>query len=91
MRKRDFCLCENKGADQLRNNCETDQRLCFRYMDSTAPTLLIHKFSRFCLSSVTVQVSLCLMWLETVKTGFFASRLICSSSRQVCTMTCQNT
>ena len=29
MRKPDFCLCENKGADQLRSNCEADQRLCF--------------------------------------------------------------
>ena len=35
MRKPDFCLCENKGADQLRSNCEADQRLCFRYTDST--------------------------------------------------------
>ena len=25
----DFCLCENKGADQLRSDCEADQRLCF--------------------------------------------------------------
>ena len=35
VRKLDFCLCENKGADQLRSNCEADQRLCFRYTDST--------------------------------------------------------
>ena len=35
MRKPDFCICENKGADQLRNNCEADQRLCFHYSDST--------------------------------------------------------
>ena len=27
--KPDFCLGENKGADQLRSNCEADQRLCF--------------------------------------------------------------
>ena len=37
MRKPDFCLCENKDADQLRSNC--DQRLCFRYLDSTIPFL----------------------------------------------------
>ena len=30
MRKADFCLCENKGADQLRSNCKADQCLCFR-------------------------------------------------------------
>ena len=40
MRKLDFCLCENKGADHLRSNCEADQRLCFHYMDSTIPLLL---------------------------------------------------
>ena len=34
-RKPDFCLCENKGADQLRSNCEADQRLCFRYSVNT--------------------------------------------------------
>ena len=39
MRKLDFCLCENKGADQLRSNCEADHRLCFRYTDSTISVL----------------------------------------------------
>ena len=29
MRKSVFCLFENKGTDQLRSNCEADQRLCF--------------------------------------------------------------
>ena len=32
-----FCICENKDADQLRSNCAADQRLCFRYTDSTIP------------------------------------------------------
>ena len=36
-----FFICENKDADQLRGNCEADQRLCFRYMDSTTPLLPI--------------------------------------------------
>ena len=35
MRKPAFCICENKDADQLRGNREADQRLCFRYTDST--------------------------------------------------------
>ena len=39
MRKRDFCICENKDADQHRDNREADQRLCFRYTDSTIPQL----------------------------------------------------
>ena len=31
VRKPDFCICENKDADQLRRNYEADQRLCFHY------------------------------------------------------------
>ena len=45
MRKPVFYLCENKDADQLRSNCEADQRLCFHYMASTFLLLpLIQKF-----------------------------------------------
>ena len=29
MRKLDFCLCENKGADQLRSNCEAVSTFVF--------------------------------------------------------------
>ena len=47
MRKPDFCLGENKGADQLRGNREADQRLCFRYSDSTIPLLSKSKISSF--------------------------------------------
>ena len=45
VRKPDFCLCENKGADQLRSNGEADQRHCFRYTDSTISLLHISKAS----------------------------------------------
>ena len=37
MGKQTICIGENKGADQLRSNCEADQRLCFRFTDSTIP------------------------------------------------------
>ena len=39
MRKPDFCICENKDADQLRGNREADQRLCLHYTDSSIPQL----------------------------------------------------
>ena len=45
VRKPDFCLGENKGADQLRGNREADQRLCFRYTDSTISLLLKSEIS----------------------------------------------
>ena len=39
MTRSTYCVFENKGADQLRGNCEADQRLCFRCTDSTIPLL----------------------------------------------------
>ena len=42
LRKPDFCICENKGADQravtaqLCSNCTADQRICFCYTDSSS-------------------------------------------------------
>ena len=77
MRKPDFCICENKDADQLRGNREADQRLCFRYTDSTIPLLLKSKISSLKPSSVTVQPGLCQTWSETPKTGFLITRLKC--------------
>ena len=59
MRKPTICIGENKGADQLRSNCEADQRLCFRYSDSTIPLLLKSEISSFLLFSVLVQAGLC--------------------------------
>ena len=36
-----------KVADQLRSKCEADQRLCFRYWESTDPLLLKSEISCF--------------------------------------------
>ena len=56
MGKPTICIGENKGADQLRSNCEADQRLYFRYTDSTIPPLSKSKISSlYKPSSVTVQ------------------------------------
>ena len=46
IRKPTFCICENKGADQLCSNgdCAADQCLCFRYIDSTTLYFLNLKF-----------------------------------------------
>ena len=47
VRKQAFCICENKDADKLRGNLEADQRLCFRYIDSTIPLLPKYEISIF--------------------------------------------
>ena len=83
VRKPAFCICENKDADLLRGNREADQRLCFRYTDSTIPLLPKSEISSFYPSSVTVQPGLCRTWSETPKTGFLITRLICSIVRHV--------
>ena len=59
MRKLTFCICENKGADQLRNNREADQCLCLRYPDRT---ILLHPKSEipsFEPSTVLERLGLC--------------------------------
>ena len=47
VRKPAFCIYENKDADQLRGYREADQRLCFRYIDSTIPLLPKYEISSF--------------------------------------------
>ena len=76
MRKQAFCICENKDADQLRGNREADQRLCFRYTDSTIPLLPKYEISSLWPSCVVAQPGLCGAWSETPKTGFLTTRLI---------------
>ena len=75
MRKPAFCICENKDADQLRGNRESDQRLCFRYLDSTIPLLPKSAISKLYPSPEAVQPGLCRTCSETPKTGFLTSRL----------------
>ena len=54
MRKPDFCICENKAADQLYdNNAAADLHLCLRYIDCKIPLLSKSKISS--LLSHTVQ------------------------------------
>ena len=72
-----FCICENKDADQLRDNREADQRLCLRHTDSTIPLLPTSEISSLKPPSVVVQPGLCRTRSETPKTGFLTTRLIC--------------
>ena len=57
MRKPAFCICENKGTDQLRECRAADQCLCFCYIDSTC---IIPLFSKSNISSLS---SYHILWL----------------------------
>ena len=56
MRKRAFCICENKDTDQLCCNCAADQCLCLSYIDTTMHLL----------SKSEIQVSSHLLWLYSL-------------------------
>ena len=75
MRTPAFGICGNwpKSAARL---SQADQRLCFRYIDSTIPLLPKSKISSLEPSSVAKQSGLCQTWSVTPKTGFLAMRLI---------------
>ena len=44
-RKPAICICENKGANQLRRNSAADQCLCCHYLNCTIP--LLPKFQTY--------------------------------------------
>ena len=46
MKKPAFCICENKGKDQLHGHSTADQHFCFHYIDSTIPLLSESEISR---------------------------------------------
>ena len=59
-RKSTFCICENKGLDQLRCNRAADLGLCFCYIDNTS--LLLPNFKPL---AMAVQLGLCQTLSET--------------------------
>ena len=70
VRKPAFCICENKDADQLRGDREADQRLCFRYIDSTILLLPKYRISSLWPFSEATQPGLCGTWSETRRPVF---------------------
>ena len=69
-----FCICE-KDADQLRGNREADQRLCFRYTDSTLPLLPKSEIDSLYHSSVVVQPGFLSDQVGNQNVGFLMARL----------------
>ena len=67
MRKPDFRLCKNKGAEKLCSYCLADQCLCFHYSDIDSTVLLLVKsdISSFYTISLTVHAGSCRIWAET--------------------------
>ena len=72
--KPDFCIYENKGADQLHDNRPADQRLFFRYIDSTSTIPLLPK-SQISWFRPSAQPGLYRTWWEISKTGLLMTGL----------------
>ena len=66
LRKPEFCIWENKAADQFCGSRTTDQPF-FRYTDSTIRLLSKSEISSLWPSSVALQLGLCRTWSETPK------------------------
>ena len=77
MRKPVYSICEQQRRRSACASAQSDQRLCFRFLDSTVQLISISEISSRHLVSVAAQAGLCLTWSETPKTGFLVTRLIC--------------
>ena len=77
MRKPAYAYANNKGAEVCAS-AESDQRLCFRCLESIIPLLAISKISRLQLVSEAEEASLSLTWSQTLKTGFLVMRFFYS-------------
>ena len=75
MRKPAFCICGNKGADQLCVNRTAGQRFSFYYIYSAISLLPKSEILSLEPSSVTAQPGFCRTWSDIPKTGFLVTRL----------------
>ena len=72
-----FCIhAKTKPQISCAVTAQVDQRLCFRYIDTTIPLLYKSEIKSFKPSSVAVQPGLCQTWSQTAKTSFFITRLM---------------
>ena len=70
MRKPVYDICEQQRRRSAYTSAQSDQRLCFRRLDSIIPLVSLSEISSLYLASVAAQACLCLTWSQTPKTGF---------------------
>ena len=70
----------NKGADQTARMRSLISTFVVRCLNSILSLVSISEISSLYLASVAAQVGLCFTWLQTPKTGFLVTRLICVST-----------
>ena len=75
MRKPVYAICEQQRRRSACVSAQSDQRLCFRFLDSIIPLVSISETSSLYLASVAAQAGLSLPWSQIPKTGFLVTRL----------------
>ena len=70
MRNASYVICEQQRRRSACASAQSDQRLCFRYLDSVMSLVSVTKISSLMLASVAEQASLSLTWSETPEDAF---------------------
>ena len=71
-----YAICEQQRRRSACASAQSDQRLCFRCLDSVLPLVSVTKISSLILVFVAQQASLSLTWSKTPKTGFLMTRIM---------------
>ena len=80
MRKQDFRLCENKGADQMCSNCKVLLISTLFSIKGIVQFLLYYPKFQDSSFHLLVLASLCRTWSEIPKNGFSRSELMISKT-----------
>ena len=65
-----YVICEQQRRRSACASAQSDQRLCFRCLDSVMSLVSVTKISSLMLASVAEQASLSLTWSETPEDTF---------------------
>ena len=76
MRKPVYAICEQQRHISACASSRSDQRLCFRCLDTIIPLVSISEISSLYLASVAAQAGLSLTWSQTPNTGFLVIVLV---------------
>ena len=71
-----YVICEQQRRRSACASAQSDQRLCFRCIDSVISLVSVPRISNLMLASVAEQAGFSLTWSETPEDRFLMTRLI---------------
>ena len=93
MTKPVYAKCEQQRRRSACASTQSDQHLCYRWLDSIISLVSISEISSLYIASVAAQAGLCLTWPQSLKTGFLVMGLNynCVSEQRRLWLDCTNT